>query len=461
MHLSHQISAYNSIIIIYIIMKLEDYKKLVNIEIMSVNGLNDILEANKAYQNNEIEKSFENAKIFKPLIDNNKELIDRIEKKTDQTDELIKNITDALPYYNQQLLVQQEPLTYDDGNKDDDKDDDKDKKETLNVNFLNSLDNDVERNFINDLIQDKKVYLYTGKSGKNKNIDIYSDIKLIDLNDIQKYSISDLENFLNSEILSNFTKQLSGAYSSHKNDTLKSYISALGKYKKALNLYINGRKLVTPKKNKDNEVVNKVEGEGIKKRRNGYKIVNSKYNDKIKINMDLLYNNYYVQAWYNDDIIYENQGDKDTVELLTKGRINKHKKYSKLSQQILNDMITLSGMVKKRNGKNKLLDGSSNIILSNEDLKKRIQLLRGSILAGNDNQKLQNELSRLTNQENVTKNKSVDDLYQKLKTLTSMKKTSEYNENVHNQIYNIIDYLRSNRYITRDQYHKYIKKHLI
>ena len=83
----------------------------------------------------------------------------------------------------------------------------------------------------------------------------------------------------------------------------------------------------------------------------------------------------------------------------------------------------------------------------------------GSIIAGNENQKLHNELSQLTNQENVIQNKTVDDLYNNLKTLTPILKTSEGNENVYNHVYNIIDYLRSNRHITRDQYHKYIKKH--
>ena len=123
-------------------------------------------------------------------------------------------------------------------------------------------------------------------------------------------------------------------------------------------------------------------------------------------------------------------------------------------------MMTLSGMIKKRNGKNKLL-GESNIILNDNDRKKRISLIRGSIIAGNDNPKLLKELSVLTNQENIIQDKSVDDVYKKLKTLTSILKTSKSDENVNNQVYNIIDYLRTNRHISRDQYHKYIKKHLM
>ena len=85
--------------------------------------------------------------------------------------------------------------------------------------------------------------------------------------------------------------------------------------------------------------------------------------------MDKLYNNYYVEAWIDNDIIYQNQGDKDTIELLSKGRLDKKKRYSELSQQIFNDMITLPGFIKKRNGKSKLI-GQSNIILTDNDRKK-------------------------------------------------------------------------------------------
>ena len=88
-------------------------------------------------------------------------------------------------------------------------------------------------------------------------------------------------------------------------------------------------------------------------------------------------------------------------------------------------------------------------------------LLRSSIIAGNDNKKMQNELARLTNQENVTQDKSIDDIYKDLKTLTPILKTSQGDENVYNYVYNIIDYIRSNKHISREQYHKYIKKHLM
>ena len=463
-------------------MKLEEYQKLIQLQILTESGLQNILEANKAYQNNEINKEFNNAKLFKSITDSNKELIDRIEKKTDQSDELIKQITQSLPLYNQQII--QEPLTYDDGNENNDKE--KSSKETKDepprqlgpMNIFNKE----EYKFIDDLIQNKRVYLYTSKKDK---VDTFTKIKLLDLRKLNNYSNDELSEYLKSKDIESLTKQLNGAKKYH--DGLDMKIDALNKYKSAILAYINSDNFVkkdddktddktedkaddktevkaddkTEDKNNENEnKITEIEGEGIKKRRNGYKIENSKYGEKIKINMDKLFNNFYVEAWYDDRVVYENQGDKDTVELLTKGRINKKKQYSNLSKQIFNDMMTLSGMVKKRNGKNILL-GSSNIILNDNDRKKRISLIRGSLVAGNDNPKLLNELSVLTNQKNIIKDKSVDDVYKKLKTLTSILKTSKSDENVNNQVYNIIDYLRTNRHISRDQYHKYIKKHLM
>ena len=138
-------------------MKLEDYKKLVEIQLMTDNGLHNILEAKKAYQNNEIDKAFDNAKIFKPITDSNKELIDHIEKKTDQSDELIKQITDALPLYNQQPQAE----TYDDKTIHEEA-----SKPTTSMN----LDIDNEHKFIDDLINNKKVYLYTQKKVMKQKI---------------------------------------------------------------------------------------------------------------------------------------------------------------------------------------------------------------------------------------------------------------------------------------------------
>ena len=441
-------------------MKLEDYKKLSEIQLLNELGLQNILEANKAYQNNEIDKDFNNAKLFKPLIESNKELFDRIGKKTDQSDEIIKKITDALPLYNQQPQIEAQPQAQTEAQLET-----KEEPQTI-------IDNDdkiASKDFIGDLIKGKNVFLHEGKKD-----DIYTNVKLRSLNELDKLTKEELQLYLKSDDIKSLTQQLNITNRWYPNvKSIETYIKDLKVYKGKINekileknnLNVIKEDEILESETQDNDKISEnniheVKGQGIKKRRNGYKIENAKYGDKLKINMDKLYNNYYVEAWYGDNILYENQGDKDSIELLTKGRIDKKKKYSNLSKQIFNDMMTLSGMIKKRNGKNKLL-GESNIILNENDLKKRIALIRGSIIAGNDNKKLQQELSRLTNQENVTQNKTIDSLFNELKSMTPILKTSEGDENVHNQVYNIIDYLRTNRHISRDQYHKYIKKHLM
>ena len=136
-------------------MNLEEYKNLVKLQLMCDGTLYGIVEAKKAYENNKTEQAFQNATLFKPITDSNKELIDRIEKKTDQSDELIKKITDALPYYNQNTQQPQEQLAIDDKTLHDEPK----PSTTRSLNIMNIFDNDEELNFINDLMKGNKVIL--------------------------------------------------------------------------------------------------------------------------------------------------------------------------------------------------------------------------------------------------------------------------------------------------------------
>ena len=117
--------------------------------------------------------------------------------------------------------------------------------------------------------------------------------------------------------------------------------------------------------------------------------------------MEKLLNEMIIEAAIVGDIIYTNKGDHDTIDILTK-QCKPTKKYSKLSIQIFNDLNQLSGVVEKRNGKSKLICNS--IILNEQDRHKRINSVRGSIIAGNDNKKMNDELKDLTNQEDVIQN---------------------------------------------------------
>ena len=334
-------------------MKLEDYKKLVEIQLLTENGLQDILEANKAYQNNEIEKEFDNAKKFKPLIQSNKELFDRIMKKTDQSDDM-KKIIDALMLYNQQQQAQQQvqPQAQAQAEAQQQVQPQSQAEAQAQAEALPQAQVEdvkaqartegesikISDDFVGDIIKGKNVFLYETKKG-----DVYTDIKLLSLNDMNKFTKKDLENYLKREEIDSLRRQLTTLHQHRPTDKkFELYLNNLKAYKEKIEEKIKEKikdenketsndnnettevKKVNEVGKTEDKISNKEEvvGQGIKKR-NGYKIKNSKYNDKIKINMDKLYNNYYVEAWYDNDIIYENQGDKDTVELLTKGRINK------------------------------------------------------------------------------------------------------------------------------------------
>ena len=126
-----------------------------------------------------------------------------------------------------------------------------------------------------------------------------------------------MKDFLQSQGLKSLTKQLSAIKRHYKEERpeIKTYMKGLAKYKKAINDYLISTKYEN-KEDNDNEVTEsepieaeatEVEGEGIKKR-NGYKIVNSKYNNKLLINMPKLTNEMILEAKLGNDILYTNKG---------------------------------------------------------------------------------------------------------------------------------------------------------
>ena len=213
-------------------MDLEAYKKLVELQMYSDGTLHQIQEAEKNYENNKIDQEFENIKRFKPITDSNKELIDRIEKKTNQSDEILTRISDALPYYNQNVQSQ-EPLTLDDKTT-------SKPSTSRNLGIMNIFDDNSEREFINDLIDGKKIFLYTRKKGvdTDESEDVYTDIKLLDLNKLSTYSNDEIEKFLKSKKLDSLTKQLSAASRYHKTKPeIITYTNSIRKYKDAIKDY--------------------------------------------------------------------------------------------------------------------------------------------------------------------------------------------------------------------------------
>ena len=409
-------------------MNLEKYKQLIDQNLENQKIKNQLKEMNKEILNNESNIKFINTEKFKSITD-------KIESKNN---ELIGDIKSLAPSSNMLDNIRSELKMID--FKDEDEDEDKDKLKNLILNVKNDF-NDDEINFL-DKIYNKEKILIPGKTNE-----YFNTIDIIALDDIIKSSINDLENLIENNPFKTIQSKL-GALK--RNLTMKSeyyhnvilYNNAINKYKSAIKNMIQSSRYV---------------GHGIKKKRNGYKISkNGLYNNKVYINTNKLINDYILEVMMNNEIIYKTRADKATVDILTK-RFDNSKKYTKKAIKIFNDLNTITNMKRKKGNKMNKFIGNS-IILNEDDKIDRLNLLHSALMAGNNSKLIYDEIEKI-NGTSIDENKNVDDLYNELKQLTPM--ISSGSQNVINSIYNIIDYLRKNNEISKEQYHKYIQKYLI
>ncbi|XP_073237704.1 uncharacterized protein [Porites lutea] len=138
-------------------------------------------------------------------------------------------------------------------------------------------------------------------------------------------------------------------------------------------------------------------GQGIytQKKRNAYKInPNTGVYGNVTIDVPKLYGQLKLIAHKDGKKVYDKQVDFDTLDLLTK-RFNSRKKYSPLSKMIFDDLNRISDIPIHRTSNKYKKIGSGVVYYNNPaDLLDRLELLGGSILAGNNGVK--NEFSKIT-----------------------------------------------------------------
>ena len=192
-----------------------------------------------------------------------------------------------------------------------------------------------------------------------------------------------------------------------KIDDLTYQIKTLQKYRNRIKIIPEGLKTIG----------SGMFGKGIytQKKRNAYKIdQNGQYGGLI-IDLPKLFGYLKVIAHKNGPEglvkVYEKQGDFDTVDLLTK-RFNSKKNYSNLSKIIFDELNQLSGIpIHKTSSKFKKI-GQGVIYYNNpNDLLDRMELLGGSILAGNDGVKNEFiQIAHTLNKIGVINNDQLNDL---------------------------------------------------
>ena len=178
-------------------------------------------------------------------------------------------------------------------------------------------------------------------------------------------------------------------------------LDTLRKYRKTIDDVMNSWKY-RPKK-----------GSGIytQKKRNAYKIdQNGQYGGLI-IDLPKLYGHLKVIAHKNGQKVYDKQADFDTLDLLTK-RFNSKKKYSDLSKKIFDELNQISGIPIHRTSSKFKKIGQGVIYYNNpNDLLDRMELLGGSILAGNDGVKKEfTQIAHTLNKIGVINNNQLNDL---------------------------------------------------
>ena len=162
----------------------------------------------------------------------------------------------------------------------------------------------------------------------------------------------------------------------------------------------------------------KTKGEGIRKykqpKRNAYKIQNSSNSSPsvwhyggLLVDYPKLMNNMLLDVYKDNKLVYQDKADRSLIDLLTK-RYNPKTKYSIDAVRIFNDLNLLTNMAKHKSSKKSNMIGSSlwllppahggsNLVDRNK-LAKRLEIIVGSLNAGNNSRILKNDLTLINNE---------------------------------------------------------------
>ena len=164
----------------------------------------------------------------------------------------------------------------------------------------------------------------------------------------------------------------------------------LNKYKEVLYTSMKGQQHMEEK-----------QGKGLRKykqpKRNAYKIQNSHFGGLL-VDYPKLMNNMLLDVYKNDKLVYQDKADRSLIDLLTK-RYNPKTKYSIDAVRIFNDLNLLTNMAKHKSSKKSNMIGSSLVDGSDPNkLAKRLEIIVGSLNAGNNSRILKNDLTLINNE---------------------------------------------------------------
>ena len=388
-------------------MDIEQIQKLINNKIEAGNKVKEVRKAIKTYKTQKQDMYDDTAEILKPSIKVQKELKNTIDEKQNKLIEKLQENKETVDKKQDEVIKQLK----------------ENQVELIkSVDVLSDImskqgsESGVKR-WVDDLPSDFDPLDIIGEEDEDEDDDDEAESKekpkslfnTVDTEIIKKYGFDPtLENLPTKEDIKKQTASATGKMNS-KNPIIKKIA------KQESDVLKQYKKIVKELKNVEEKV--EKSGQGIKMynqpKRNAYKISQKGQYGGLVIDLPKLQGQLKVIAHKNGQKVYDKQADFDTLDLLTK-RFNSRKNYSQLARSVFSDLNRLSKIPIHRTSKKYSKLGSGVVYYNNpQDLLSRLELLGGSMSAGNNSSDVREEFVKIVhrlNTLNVIDNKQVNNL---------------------------------------------------